>query len=238
VKLDENKHVNLTVEQWTEYFKATKNELSERKKKENEEYDLKLGKSRFGKKQSDPIITNSIPVISNKRRRSMSTTDASLPEKKKRVVSFRVTPSRLKYALTNPISPPPEITPSNSPAIPSNSKDEAEPPPITAQSSDNTPSNLSRQRSASAIAHDLRVQKCHQDGVLQHEPCDRCFKSRKQCVKPDGKGCSSCLHARQKCIGAVKLYKWIDIDGRKVYFSFPHKLLYNFTNWDVGLSKS
>ena len=71
--------------------------------------------------------------------------------------------------------------------------------------------------SASAIAHDARVDKVHSDGTLQITPCDRCFTSRKQCIKHDSsKSCSWCLQVRKRCEGAIELGKWTEVDGKRV----------------------
>lgn len=62
----------------------------------------------------------------------------------------------------------------------------------------------------------LHLQSIHNQGTLQITPCNRCFKTFRQCVKLKNNKCTWCIHTKKSCQGTIKLGTWIEIGNRWV----------------------
>src|SRR5271169_514515 len=123
-------------------------------------------------------------IVSNRAKKKMTTLKSNPLLPKKKLVTLKI--KSLRTLVSN--DPTPSLTISNSPM-------QTHPPPPA--------------RSASAIAHDLRVRKTHDEGTIVITPCLRCFNSLKQCIKTDlSDTCSFCLRIHRTCEGAVEMGKW------------------------------
>ena len=199
--------MDVSLDEWAFYFEETKNTLSEQKIKEQEELKQKLRTTLFPNSKVVPGLPKIFPNEEKQsKKRKQPTTAVSSGRPKKKLTKLKPTPLRQKKKLVtlkinglrtaNSKCTAPSLTPSEAPIK------TPPPPPV---------------RSESAIAHDLRVRQIHDEGTIVITPCLLCVNSLKQCIKSDLSGtCSSCLHIRQKCEGAVEMGKWVDLDGKRV----------------------
>lgn len=176
--------------------------------------------------ESNDVAITISEIQPKKRKRSTTSTDLNLAKKK--IVTLRISSHLLKSLPNATSEAPPSIKlqnttsrtksrtrPKISNPLPSDSTD-----PRASLKSSSKNENPVTQCNASTLTHDAQVHnvhKVHRDGTLQISPCNRCFKSCRQCIKTTtSKCCSYCLQIRKKCEGAVELGRWIDIDGKRV----------------------